>query len=344
MASQPALWSELPRQDGPKRPRRRGRPPRVWTPISCRTCGNIFRPDRRHKFCCSLECGAGRIGCPPKARKPIPCRTCGSIFRPDRLTQRTGYCSRECGADAHRRRQPTTHEKPCTVCGRSIKGTFRQKFCSAECSAIAHTKVCARCQQPFVADGYSDRRRFCSKRCRALASRTNIAVCKNCNETFHFATHGRRDRPLYCCHPCYLEDRFGIKRSRGRKAVMARSNTAKVRTAIFERDRYRCWLCEKPINARLKWPHPKSASIDHYIPVAEGGTDDPGNLCAAHLVCNIVRHTAPPTKAFQLSLELEPMGLSHFAIANAQRRRTDDAPRPLAASFDYDTASTDFVG
>jgi hypothetical protein len=58
---------------------------------------------------------------------------------------------------------------------------------------------------------------------------------------------------------------------------------------ILERDRWRCGICRKAIGKTFKWPHPKSASIDHIIPISEGGEDTAGNKRAAHLGCNCGR-------------------------------------------------------
>lgn len=48
-----------------------------------------------------------------------------------------------------------------------------------------------------------------------------------------------------------------------------------------------CGICGKPVNKKLKYPHPLSACIDHIIPVAKGGhPSDMSNLQLAHWVCN----------------------------------------------------------
>ena len=62
--------------------------------------------------------------------------------------------------------------------------------------------------------------------------------------------------------------------------------------AIFARDRWTCHLCDLPVSRTLKHPHPMSPSIDHIVPVGEGGTDEPANLATAHLACNVHKHTA----------------------------------------------------
>lgn len=48
-----------------------------------------------------------------------------------------------------------------------------------------------------------------------------------------------------------------------------------------------CQLCYSPVSKHLKYPHPKSASIDHIIPLSRGGADNIYNMQLAHLVCNM---------------------------------------------------------
>lgn len=48
-----------------------------------------------------------------------------------------------------------------------------------------------------------------------------------------------------------------------------------------------CGICGKPVDFRLKFPHPLSPCIDHIIPVAKGGhPSDISNLQLAHMCCN----------------------------------------------------------
>ena len=59
---------------------------------------------------------------------------------------------------------------------------------------------------------------------------------------------------------------------------------------IFERDNWICGICGQKINRRLKWPHPRSKSLDHIVPLSRGGAHIPQNVQAAHLRCNISKH------------------------------------------------------
>lgn len=58
---------------------------------------------------------------------------------------------------------------------------------------------------------------------------------------------------------------------------------------IFKRDGWLCGHCRKKIDRHLGYPHPQSASLDHVVPLAEGGEHTRANVRAAHLYCNVSR-------------------------------------------------------
>jgi len=55
---------------------------------------------------------------------------------------------------------------------------------------------------------------------------------------------------------------------------------------IARRDRYRCQLCHRTVDMSVSWPHPESPTIDHVVPLADGGDDTRANVQLAHLGCN----------------------------------------------------------
>jgi 5-methylcytosine-specific restriction endonuclease McrA len=53
----------------------------------------------------------------------------------------------------------------------------------------------------------------------------------------------------------------------------------KQRARVLARDDGVCWICGEP----------GADSVDHIVRVRDGGTDDPANLAAVHLACNLRR-------------------------------------------------------
>jgi hypothetical protein len=57
-----------------------------------------------------------------------------------------------------------------------------------------------------------------------------------------------------------------------------------------------CWLCGQPIDYRLKYPHPRSWSLDHVQSIKDNPTLilNTTNFRSAHLDCNNQRGTDAP--------------------------------------------------
>ncbi|MGW7617417.1 HNH endonuclease [Streptomyces antimycoticus] len=55
---------------------------------------------------------------------------------------------------------------------------------------------------------------------------------------------------------------------------------------VHERDQWTCGLCRRPVDPGLAWPHPMSASVDHILPLSQGGSHTLANVQCAHLSCN----------------------------------------------------------
>jgi 5-methylcytosine-specific restriction endonuclease McrA len=61
------------------------------------------------------------------------------------------------------------------------------------------------------------------------------------------------------------------------------------RAKVFRDSKWTCGLCGRPVNSRLRYPNPMSASLDHIVPLSVG-PDGPGhvqsNCQLAHFHCN----------------------------------------------------------
>ncbi|MEU3903309.1 HNH endonuclease [Streptomyces goshikiensis] len=55
---------------------------------------------------------------------------------------------------------------------------------------------------------------------------------------------------------------------------------------VHTRDQWICQLCRLPIDPKVAWPDPMSASVDHIVPLSRGGQHSMINVQSAHLSCN----------------------------------------------------------
>lgn len=79
-------------------------------------------------------------------------------------------------------------------------------------------------------------------------------------------------------------------RVRKRRAIKADVEYETIKSAeVFERDGWVCQLCFEAVDETLRWPHGKSKSLDHRIPLTKGGSHTYGNVQLAHLECNIAK-------------------------------------------------------
>ena len=67
-----------------------------------------------------------------------------------------------------------------------------------------------------------------------------------------------------------------------------------------------CYLCGESINYRLRFPNPKSPSMDHIKPISAGGSHTVENCAMTHLECNLKKHAnaleEPPSETLFHSL------------------------------------------
>jgi 5-methylcytosine-specific restriction endonuclease McrA len=59
--------------------------------------------------------------------------------------------------------------------------------------------------------------------------------------------------------------------------------------AVAARDGHRCQICGRKVIMTLVVPHPRAPTMDHVIPLAEGGADTAANVRLAHFICNVKR-------------------------------------------------------
>lgn len=117
--------------------------------------------------------------------------------------------------------------------------------------------------------------------------------CSLCGDEFVTLQGGVR----FCSLRCARRAGRDRRRAAQRAAYVADVN----RKAIYERDKWKCQLCGKRIDRNAVVPQYLAATIDHVIPLANGGTHEPANVQAAHYICNVAKGSRE-TEPVQLSL------------------------------------------
>lgn len=233
-----------------------------------------------------------RLQLPEGARNAVTCRWCGAGFTPAPMARGQVLCSRRCVEQERNQR-------------------VRQCACGWRFSAMSrHTVECAWCRAsatgplPTLPGGRACRvSYFTCRECLRLtaspsASRT---ICKSCAP--HHSYVVVTPHPIQCrqcgatfigkwrrlCDACSESNaRRAHRSSRDRWKSLVRGRSYRV-SDIYERDGWRCHLCGKVCTRGEKVPHPKAATIDHLVPIAAGGSDDPANVATAHFICNSKR-------------------------------------------------------
>lgn len=110
--------------------------------------------------------------------------------------------------------------------------------------------------------------------------------CENCGQEFAFNNKKNRHCSTGCASATVNKRNWKhLQARRARmKGAFVESFHAK---EIYERDDWRCGICDTQIDPAAKLPNQMSASIDHIIPISKGGTHERANVQAAHLLCNV---------------------------------------------------------
>jgi HNH endonuclease len=246
----------------------------------------------------------GELPPPPRTTRHCDVNGCNNVHRC------CGYCNKHyhryrlygdpLGTPPPRKRRPrrgrvTGAGTACRVDGCETHVACRQ-FCERHykawrkygdpLGAFAPKQGCAvdDCEQPHHAHG------LCARHCTA-ARRLRQPACEvdGCDQRQdsrglcgpHYNLVWRTENPA----------RYRENAAKGAQIRRARKRGARVEpfraTGIYERDGWKCGICGERVSKRLVHPHPRSASIDHIVPLSQGGEHSPANVQMAHLRCNL---------------------------------------------------------
>jgi hypothetical protein len=106
-----------------------------------------------------------------------------------------------------------------------------------------------------------------------------------CGKAFTATAKSRR-----WCSPVCRETSRTATRNHLRRVGTTRHAPELITVATLgERDDWTCHLCRADVRQDAAYPDPESGSIDHLIPVSDGGPHTLANTALAHLRCNVRR-------------------------------------------------------
>jgi hypothetical protein len=263
-------------------------------PVQCADCPTVFTPLRPGPFKRCPTCSRAaqyRSAREWRARNPLPpaatskpCRTCGApVPRSGKVY--AWYCSDACKprCSVDECGQP---ERKLKLCASHYSQQKRKGVATPFSYKWNPAGLCPACGEPTGV--VSGMRRFCSAPCRA-----------------YWTTYGGKlPGPVACAH-CRkdipvgkVDGRVRRRRSDVRMCQRCKAGLRKHGMSVEQlatRDGANCSLCGAPVDMTKHAPHPGCPSVDHRIPRARGGTNDPANLQLAHLVCNVLKRDSLPT-------------------------------------------------
>jgi hypothetical protein len=206
----------------------------------------------------------------PKKRNKVPtqCQWCMTYWLRRKGQKGDPCCTFECRANMKAYRQGRVSSAwPRPVFGKSCR---------------VHFNNCSVCWKVFATR--NSLKRCCSEKCRKNTEpakrRVYFKPCQNCGKLATLKNSNSKR-----CKPCQALFEWQCKKAYNHKS--RHSHVGKLIPYIGQRDKWRCSICGRKVKSQIynnqdRW----SPTIDHVVPVAEGGTDDLANLKLAHMICN----------------------------------------------------------
>ena len=114
-----------------------------------------------------------------------------------------------------------------------------------------------------------------------------ICLCRYCGAEFERG-HGN---PASCSDRCSAQ----LQREKSRRRQVARRTATNGEPYslhdLFVASGGKCHLCGNKVNMNLSGSHPEGPTVDHLLPLSDGGLDCRTNVALAHRRCNIKRGT-----------------------------------------------------
>lgn len=208
----------------------------------------------------------------------------------------------------------SANTRTCTVCQKEFERAKKKKdaarCCSRECGfklliqeraekalqralgkhSFAHWRACSFCQSHFLAR--KDKDLFCSQVCASKKYAKAGVQCVDCGSPRKFYSqrcescrikHVEKVKHSEAAKRCKKQAK-ARRRAKGKSVISAPVSLADVVRAHGNR----CHLCGKSVDLSTI-NQPRSATMDHLVPLALGGWHDLSNLRPAHHLCNSLK-------------------------------------------------------
>jgi len=236
--------------------------------MNCQSC-NQAMTGRKRKYC-TPECYPSYK---PKSLIGLDnCQNCGKQLESAGAGRPKRNCSRQC-RERHRqklKRKPTI-AFACEQCQGNFQATTKRRFCTRACR-----EKCSKAEQ---------RARYKERQMAKYPGGLATKPCGWCNEprTYEYRKGGHNG-----FHPdCTIEAqraRYRIKTVKRQGLINKPSRLAADEVVrIYGND---CAVCSEPIDLTLLRTSKMGLTVDHWIPLSKGGSDDMSNLRPAHWICN----------------------------------------------------------
>lgn len=231
----------------------------------------------------------------------VRCEQCGREFpfRGNNRGDASRFCSRECAFEWYRHHPRRGHVRTAEEIAKAEKRhaelVVRRKAEKHKRHEALKHQTCKFCGKEFSGSRFRD---YCSNTCRQNAYYAeNPRMCVVCGKPFAMTVGGDKKCCSDTCRDAYekikryRENHRHDKRLKGK--VIDNDITLK---SLAKREYDRCWLCGEKVDwhdyeirngafiAGDSYP-----SIDHIIPLSQGGMHKWGNIHLAHRHCNSVK-------------------------------------------------------
>lgn len=204
-----------------------------------------------------------------------------------------GMCSTHYNQQLTDRHKPRT--TPCAWCGTPVTGSGGggRKYgasCSTRCRAyIAMARPSA--SKAIVHVPRAPKADARPRRSTQVRKRWFAGNCATCAAPF-ISEHFERT----CAPGCATERHREAKRAdkhRRRAIILGADHERFTSREVHERYDWMCWLCHLPVDRDADPQSDMAPSLDHIIPLANGGTHQRANAATAHRGCNARRTNLP---------------------------------------------------